>query len=545
MSTAINFELEKAIRCLPGYDPFAQAGDCVFDPDRAEYVIEFVEKCCTHVRGALKGKPLLLESWEKGIFGNLYGWYQPDGRRRYREALIFIPRGNAKTTLAAAITNVHLFLEAEGSPLGNTGGAELYSSAAERDQARLCFEIVAGMIRQEPLMAERAQIYKYSVVVGDKSYKALSAMAGSKHGFSPQLVVNDELHAHKTAELTEVLMTGQGKREEPLCVHLTTSDYEREGSICNQKHDYACKVRDGVINDPAFLPVIYEASKDDDWTDVKIWKKANPNFGVSVPEDYLRRECERAKEDPSYENTFKRLHLNIRTEAFNRWISSEKWDACRGEVFLEGFAGQPCWAGLDLASTQDFNAFVLVFKRDGKFYAIPKFWVPEETAEKRERERRIPYSVWARDGWLKLTEGDVSDPDTIHADIIALIEKYKLNVREIAVDRMFQGMDLIRRLAADGFEAFAHGQGSMGMIPPTKTTKDAILGSELVHDGNPVLRWMMSNVVVHPGEAKEYPMRDKSADKIDGVVAMIMAVGRADFAPVQKKSYYADNDFEF
>ena len=539
MATAtIDYELQKVTRTLPGYDPFAQAGDCVFDEELAQYVIRFVETCCSHVKGELAGTRLILEPWEKALFANLYGWKHPNGLRRYREAFVFIPRGNAKTTLGAAVVNIHLFLDDEP-------GAELYSSAAEREQARLCFEVTAGMIRNEPEMNTRAKMFKYSIVAGDKTYKALSAEAGSKHGFNAQLIVNDELHAHKTPELTEVLMTSQGKRRQPLIVHLTTSDYERESSICNTKHDYASKVRGGVIDDPAFLPVIYEASRDDDWTSPEVWAKVNPNLGVSVPLEYLKRECKRAQDDPSYENTFKRLHLNIRTEAFNLWISSDKWEACGTDIDLADFAGRPCFCGLDLASTQDFNAFVIVFKVDGEFYVFPQFWVPEDTARKREQENRIPYSVWARGGWLTLTPGDVTDPDTIHKDINGLIDRYKLNVQEVAVDRMFQGLDLIRRLANDdGLTAFAHGQGSMGMIPPTKVAKDAILGGTLRHNRNPVLRWMMNNVVVHPGEAKEYPMRDKSADKIDGVVAMIMAVGRADIQPVAGPSYYETHEIE-
>ena len=213
---------------------------------------------------------------------------------------------------------------------------------------------------------------------------------------------------------------------------------------------------------------------------------------------------------------------------------------------FQELAGVPCFGGLDLASTQDFNAFVLTFKRDGEFFVFPYFWVPRSTAVKRERERRIPYSVWARDGHLTLTDGatfqDVTDPEQIHADIGTIIGTHKLNLQEVAVDRMFQGLDLIRRLVADGVEAVEHGQGSLGMIPPTKIAKDAILGGTLHHDGNPILRWMMANVVVHAGEGKEYPMKDKSPDKIDGVVAMIMAVGRADLTPVAGPSWYEKND---
>ncbi len=547
--SVVTAPLTDVICCLPGYDPYDQADGCWFDADEATRVVGFVEECCTHVKGEKAGTPLLLEPWERAIFANLWGWKRSDSSqpdlcsRRYREALIFIPRGNAKTTLAAAMVCVGLYLD--DSP--GSQGADLYSSAAERDQARLCFEIVTGMIRNEPEMEQRADLYKYSIAVGDKSYKALSAEAGSKHGFSPQLVVNDELHAHKSPELTEVLMTGTLKRTSPMVVHLTTSDYEREGSICNDKHDYACKVRDGAIDDPAFLPVIYEASIDDDWTSPDVWAKANPNLHVSVPLDYLERECNRAREDPSYENTFKRLHLNIRTESVSRWIGTEKWDACLDNtISLEDCAGLPCWCGLDIASTEDFNALVIAVPRDeSDVWVFPYFWVPEVTARRREKERKIPYDAWAREGLLTLTEGNCTDPKRLHQDIMGIIDRYQLNVQQIACDRAFQGLDVIQRLAVDeGMEVFAHGQGSMGMIPPTKVAKGAIFGKTLKHDGNKILRWMISNTVVHPGEWREYPMKAKSSNKIDGVVAMIMALGIADASDGGETSFYETNAFE-
>ena len=532
-------EIERLVRLVPGYDPFTNADGYYLDHQAAAEAISFIETCCTHVKGEWANQPLRLEPWQKAIFANLFGWKrESDDMRRYREALIFIPRKNSKTTMAAALVCLVLFTD--GEP-----GAECYSSAAEREQARLCFECVQNMIRQEPEMARLAKLYKFSVVVGGSSYKALSAEANTKHGFNAHLVVNDELHAHKTPELTEVLMTSTGARRQPLFVHLTTSDYEREGSICNDKHDYASKVRDGLIADPAFLPVIYEATKEDDWTSEEVWQKANPNLDISIKREYLQRECARAREDPAYENTFKRLHLNIRTEALDRWITTDKWDACRDRVHIEEIAGAPCWCGLDLASSQDFNAFVVAAPVGDQMHVFPFFWVPHDTAAKRERERRIPYSVWSNENLLTLTPGDVTDPDTIYRDIIGIIDRYRLNVREIAVDRAFQGLDLIQKLTKEGFLAFAHGQGSLGMIPPTKVTKDLILSGRLKHDGHAVLRWMMSNVVVHPGEGKEYPMKDKSADKIDGVVAMVMAVGRAAMEPQPQASFYESETVEF
>lgn len=533
-----NFNIARLISQVPGYDPYKTAGDCWFDEDSACDAIDFIEQCCTHVKGDLAKSPLILENWQKAIIGNLFGWKRPDGSRRYREAFIFIPRKNGKTLLAASIVNLVLYTDAEP-------GGELYSAASESDQSKLCFDVVEKMIRNEPEMDRRAKIFKYSISVGSNVYKWLSSTVGSKHGYNAHLIVNDELHAHKTPELTEVLMTSTGSRRQPMVVHITTSDYEREGSVCNDKHDYACKVRDGVIEDPSFLPVIYEASKDDDWTDPAVWKKANPNLGVSVFEDYLARECRRAQDDPSYENTFKRLHLNIRTEAASRWITTEAWDRCKQGIRIEDFTGQKCWCGLDLASTSDFTAFDIEFRTDGGVAGFTYFWVPEETARKREQERRIPYGLWARNGLLTLTPGNTTDYDVVRDDINAIVEKHSLNVQEIAVDRLFQGLDICRRLAeADGYEVIEHGQGMLGMAVPTKETKRLILSGELQHDGNAVMRWMIANTAVQTDAAgNEKPTRDKSSDKIDGVVAKIMATGRA--LADEGGSAYDEHDVRF
>lgn len=524
----LNYELQQIIRLIPGYDPFAQAGDCWFDEEAALRAIAFVEECCTHVKGELAGTPLILEDWQKAVFANLFGWKRPDGTRRYRETLIFIPRKNSKTTMAAAI--VLLVLYTDGEP-----GADLYSAAAEREQARLCFEVVQGMIRNEPELNAHANLLRYSTEVGDGVYRAISAEAGTKHGQNAHLVVIDELHAHKTPELTEVLMTGTGSRSQPLVAHLSTSDYEREGSICNTKHDYACRVRDNQGDpaqpghDPSFLPVIYEAEKDDDFTDPKVWAKANPNLGVSISEDYIRRECKRAQEDPAYENTFKRLHLNIRTEAVCRWLTTLAWDRCQADIRIEDYAGERCWCGLDLASTDDFTAFAIVFGDMDELAVFPYFWVPEETARRVEIERRIPYSVWARDGHLTLTSGETTSYREIRAEINRLVTEYRLQVQEIAADALFQGLQIVQDLGEqDGLPVIEHRQGYLSMATPTKVTKEAILGGRLKHDGHPVLRWMIANTVVQTDDiGNEKPTKKKSEGKIDGVVGTIMGVGRA------------------
>jgi len=538
-SATINIDLQRDIRLLPGYDPFAGADEYHFDEAAAARAIAFVEECCTHVKGELAGTNIKLEPWQRAVFGNLFGWkHRKTGLRRYRECLVFVPRKNAKTTMAAAIVCLVAFLD-------NEPGAELYSSAAERDQARLCFEVVAGMVHNEPLMSERAKVFKYSITFGDKSYKAISAQAGTKHGFNAHLVINDELHAHKTAELTEVLATSMGARRQPLMAHLTTSDYEREGSVCNAKHDYACKVRDGIIRDPSFLPVIYEASKDDDWTTPETWAKANPNLDVSISREFIERECRRAQDDPAYENTFKRLHLNIRTEQSERLLPVERWDACKGE--LPNLKGQPCWCGLDLGATRDFSAFVAVFALDDERYAVmPKFWIPQSAANNRKDRMGVTYQAWERADALIVTPGDEVDYARLATDIAEFSKEY--SVQEIAADRLFQGAGVCQVLREDhGLPVIEHGQGFVSMAAPTRAFLELVGARQVVHDGNPVLRWMVGNLVGKQDEAGNWkPDKKKAGDKIDGAVAAIMAIGRATVAETREtESFYETHGFEF
>jgi phage terminase large subunit-like protein len=533
MSTdTINFEMQKTLRAIPGYDPFATAGDCWFDDEAAQTEIDFIEECCSRPGTDGRPTPFLLEQWQQAIIANLYGWKRPDGTTRYRECFVFVPRKNGKTSLAATIICGALFLREHLA-------LQCYSAAADRDQARIVFGDVKRMIQDEPEMDERSTIYQNSVVVGNGSYKALSAEAGTKHGLRPDLVINDELHAHKSAELTDVLMTGTAiKGKQPLVIHLTTSDYEREGSICNDKHAYASKVRDGIIDDPAFLPVIYEATTEDDWTDPAVWEAANPNYGVSVSEDYLARECKRAQDSPAYENTFKRLHLNIRTEQDVRWLSMDAWDRCPATLDKSDLAGRPCWCGLDLSSRLDLTCFAMVFQEGDAWRTIITTWVPQDGATKRQKNDRVPYLQWIREGWINATPGPSVDYDVVRRDINALAEIY--DIKEIAVDP-WGAPQLIQQLEGDGLTVFEHRQGFISMSAPTKDTEAAIIDGTLDTGGNPVLRWAASNVVVDIDAAGNIkPTKKKSGEKIDPIVALVMGFGRASLHARQPErvSYY-------
>ena len=374
-----------------------------FDEAIAQDAVDFFQTALKHSKGEKAGKFFLLEPWQKAIIKTLFGWIRPDGTRRYREAFIFVPRKNGKTEIAAGIIAYMLFCD--GEP-----GAELYCAAADRDQARLLFTAVENMVNQSDWMSSEAKIYRatYSIVLGTSSFKALSSDAPTKHGLNAHAIVIDEEHA-VSRELVEVLTTSTGAKRQPLIVHITTSDFNRI-SICNDRYDYATKVRDGIISDPSFLPVIFEARLEDDWTAPEVWAKANPNLDVSISREYLERECQRAQESPSYENTFKRLHLNIKTEQDVRWLSLEQWDAGDGEIDVAELEGQPCYCGLDLSTTTDLSAFAMVFPREDPkgFDVLSHFWVPAENAAKSEKRDRVPYLQWIREGWITATEGSAS-----------------------------------------------------------------------------------------------------------------------------------------
>lgn len=528
---------------LPGYDPRRDAAGCIWDPIAAKRILDFFEHpedgCLRHVKGERSGQRFVLEPWERSILANIFAWKRADGTRRYREIFIYLPRKNGKTAFTAGMALYVLTCDDEG-------GAEIYSAASDKDQAALIFEHAAGMVRQDEALAKRLQVFgdsgggqRKSIVFQERfsAYKVISSESNTKHGFNTHMAIIDELHAQPDRDLVDVLTTSTGSRKQPLIVTVTTADFLRE-SICNEKYDYACKVRDGILQDPAFMPVIYEAPVGSDWTSPAVWKVANPNLGISLSEEYFTRECRRAQEIPSYENTFKRLHLNIRTQNDIRWLSAEAWDKCPGT--LPDLAGMECWAGLDLATTTDIAAFVLFFPEGNCL--LPYFWVPMLNAEKRERRDRVPYQTWIRQGILKGTPGNVIDYDCIRADIGQIGKLY--NVREIAVDR-WNSTQLQTQLAGDGFTVVPFGQGFASMSGPTKEFEKLVTAAALAHGGNPILKWMASNVTVETDAAGNLkPSKARSTEKIDGIVAGIMAIGRALVRDVNSGSVYETRGLE-
>jgi len=514
---------------VPGYDPWPTAGPGdIFDVKAACYIVDFFNDYIRHVEGHMAGRPYLLEPHEVAVVGNAFGWKRDDGTRRFREVYEQIGRKNSKTTLGAGCCNFVLHCD-------NEPGAQVISCAADREQASLAFSIAKKMTKADTDLDAASHVYQKSIVRGGSYYKAISADAHTKHGYNPHFVLDDELHAQPNRDLIDVLTTGMGARRQPMMFHITTAGYDRN-SICFEKYDYACKVRDGIIDDRAFLPVIYEVAPDEDWQDESLWPKANPNLGKSVSWEFLRAEYAKAKESPAFENTFRRLYLDQWTEQESRWISMDRWDACAGAV-VDG-AGRKCYAGLDLATTTDTTALVLVFfDADGIYDVMPFFWVPEENAHKRERRDRVPYLTWARQGFVELTPGNVTDYSFIRSRINALAKKYK--VKEIAYDPWNATQFATQLQDEDGFKMIEFRQGFKTMSEPAKLLERLVLSERIRHGANPVLRWQASNVVATQDPAGNIKLdKQKSRERIDGVVALVMALGRA-MLQTERKSVYA------
>lgn len=491
-----------------------------FDLAAADLACDFFPTFLVHLEGPKAGKPFELEGWQsRDIIRPLFGWKRIDGTRRYRIAYIEIPRKNGKTTLAAGIALLLTFTDREA-------GAQVYSAAADKDQAAIVFNAAVEMRNQHPELRRRSMAYRRALVVPQwgASFKPLSSDARRKHGFNVHGFIFDEFHVQEDRELYDVLHTATGARAQPLEIIITTAGYDRK-SICWTMHDYALKVRDGIIVDSTFLGVIYAAEEGDDWRHPATWEKANPNLGISVRRDYLAAECEKAKQLPSYENTFKRLHLNVWTEQASRWIPTETWDLIDEVVDAEDLEGMTCAGGLDLSSVSDLSALVLDFEReDGAHVWLPFFWMPRENVELRVRRDRVPYDQWVRQGLIKATDGNVVDYRVIRADMNAIAERF--HVREVAFDR-WNSQSLVTDLQDDGFKMVAFGQGFASMSAPTKEFEKLVLGRRLVHSKHPVLRWMLSNVTVRQDPAGNVkPDKEKSGEKIDGIVAGIMALAR-------------------
>ncbi|MBL5980950.1 MULTISPECIES: terminase large subunit [Thermotaleaceae] len=513
------------MRKLKKYKPTAfMAKDSYYDKDAADYAVNFIE-CLSHTKGKWSGKPFELIDWQEQIIRDIFGTLKPNGYRQFNTAYIEIPKKMGKSELAAAVALLLCCGDGEER-------AEVYGCAADRQQASIVFEVAADMVRMSPALSKRVKILSATKRIvfqpTNSFYQVLSAEAYSKHGFNIHGVVFDELHTQPNRKLFDVMTKGSGDaRTQPLYFLITTAGSDTK-SICYETHQKAKDLLEGRKVDPTFYPVIYGADESDDWTDPKVWKKANPSLGITVGIDKVKAACESAKQNPAEENTFRQLRLNQWVKQAVRWMPMDKWDKCAFAVNEEDLFGRVCYGGLDLSSSIDITAFVLVFPpedEDDKYVVLPYFWLPEETLNLRVNRDHVPYDVWEKQEHLKTTEGNVVHYGFIEKFIESLGEKY--NIREIAFDR-WGAVQMVQNLEGMGFTVVPFGQGFKDMSPPTKELMKLTLEEKVAHGGHPVLRWMMDNIFIRTDPAGNIkPDKEKSTEKIDGAVATIMALDRA------------------
>jgi len=492
----------------------------IIDKKRADHAVEFIQ-ALKHTKGRWAGRPFLLEPWQEKIIRDIFGQIDETGYRKIRTAYMEVARKNGKSELAAAVALYLLFGDGEI-------GAEIYSAAGDKDQASIVFNVAAQMCRLSGL-ENRCKILdstKRIIIPGANSiYRVLSAEHATKHGFNASGIIFDELHAQPNRHLWDVLTSSGGTRTQPLTFTITTAGYDRN-SICFEQHDYAERISKGGANDPTFYSAIYSVPDDADWTDEEIWPLANPALGTFRDIREMRTACEKAKVIPAYQNTFRRLYLNQWTSQESRWLDLTKWMESAGEVHEEDLMGEPAYCGLDLSSTIDISAFVMVFPDgEGSYDIWPTFWIPEERIRERSDRDRVHYDTWVRDGFMRTTPGNGIDYRYIRRDIEELGEKF--NIREIAFDR-WGATEIIQYLEDDGFTVVQFGQGYASMNSPTKELMKLVLGRNLRHGNHPVLTWMADNLVVKQDPAGNLkPDKQKSIEKIDGMVALIMGLDRA------------------
>lgn len=513
------------IRKLKKYKPTKfKLKSSAYDKSAADYAVAFIENLC-HTKGTWAGKPFELIDWQEQIIRDLFGTLKPNGYRQFNTAYIEIPKKQGKSELAAAVALLLTCGDGEER-------AEVYGCAADRQQATIVFDVAADMVRMCPALSKRVKILasqKRLIYTPTNSfYQVLSAEAYSKHGFNIHGVVFDELHTQPNRKLFDVMTKGSGDaRMQPLYFLITTAGTDTH-SICYETHQKAKDIIEGRKIDPTFYPVIYGADESDDWTDPKVWKKANPSLDITVGIDKVKAACESAKQNPGEENAFRQLRLNQWVKQAVRWMPMEKWDKCAFAVDEDELEGRVCYGGLDLSSTTDITAFVLVFPpldEEDKYVILPYFWIPEDNLTLRVNRDHVPYDVWERQGYLQTTEGNVVHYGFIEQFIERLGERF--NIREIAFDR-WGAVQMVQNLEGMGFTVVPFGQGFKDMSPPTKELMKLVLEQKIAHGGHPVLRWNMDNIYIRTDPAGNIKAdKEKSTEKIDGAVATIMALDRA------------------
>jgi phage terminase large subunit-like protein len=521
-----------------------------FSIKAAERVRRFIEKHCSYTKGEWAGQKFKLMPWQwDDIIKPLFGTMNEDGSRQYRTCYVEVPKKNGKSEMCAAIGLYMLTNDGEE-------GAEVYLAAADREQASIVYQAAATMVSNSEDLSDhikRLDSRKRLIYQKKNSFmQVLSSESYTKHGLSPSAVIIDEIHAHPNDELYTVLTAGTdyARRQQVVLVITTAGVYDKK-SIWWKLRTRAQQVKAGIIEDPRFLPVLYLADPErDDPEDEELWKRVNPSIGQIFTLDKIRQDYEEAKNDPADFQNFLRFRLNIPIKSLSRWMPMEKWDACDGVVDLDALKGRPCYGGLDLASKIDLAAFVLVFPavNGGHWDVVAHFYCPEDGILKRSRVDKVPYDQWARRGFITATPGNVIDYDWIKKDIYEAKNDYDL--REIGFDSwnaQATATDIMNELnpqGGDGFQMVECRQGPITFNEPMKDLLVKVMGGLIRHGGNPVLRWNADNLVIRKdANGNMAPDKEKATDKIDGLVALVMAWSRAMFS-ITEASVYEGLDSE-
>ena len=494
-----------------------------FDPIKASRACVFIEKL-PHIKGKWAGRPITLEPWQVFIVSTIFGWVNSQGLRRFKTSYLEVPRKNAKSTLSSGVALYCMVADGEA-------GAEVYSAATTRDQAKIVWNDAKRMVDKCPGLRRRFSVATSAhSIYSERSASTFIALSrdqgGNLDGLNVHCGIIDELHAHKTREVFDVIETGTGAREQPLLWLITTAGFNRAG-ICYEQRVYLAKVLSGSQKDEEYFGIVYSIDEEDDWTTAEAWQKANPNWEISVNPEDIERKCRKAMQMTAAQNNFLTKHLNVWVNADSAWMDVYAWNKCGNpSLDMAAYKGRTCYAAVDLASKLDIACVAYIFpEENGQYTGFVKNYLPENTVFETDNSQ---YSGWVESGLITATPGAMTDYSAIEDDLKQAAALFDL--REVAYDP-WQANYLASRLIDQGLSMIELRQTVQNISEPMKELQALVVSGQFSHNACPVLDWMISNVVCHV-DAKDniYPRKQLPQNKIDGAIALIMAIGRAKIA---------------